>query len=429
MENKQSSQLASAMAYVVAIVAGILAGLVGTAFRVALAAADTFRVNIVDYLHAWPWIGWTVPVAAAVVCVVIARYIVIRIPEAAGSGVQRVEASVRQQIDPDRLRVVPAKFVGGVLAIGSGLALGREGPTVQMAAAIGSRLAHATKVPKDDALALQASLAGAGLGVAFNAPLGGMVFVVEELTKTIRMKVIALTLLATGTAVGVMRLLIGSEPDFVTSHLHASALAEAPVFLIFGFVMGIMGALYSRTIVWFLDLFGRFDRIPLLVRAGFVGAVVGLIGWFAPGVVGGGDNITQDVLAGSAPLLAIAGIVVVRWFLGPLSYSVAAPGGLFAPLLVLGACFGALFGGALSQFTAGAVGHPIVYALVGMAALFGAVVRAPITGIVLVVEMTATSNQFVPLMLGTAAALVAVALTKTEPIYDTLRHRLLHAGH
>lgn len=429
MEKKQSSQLASPMAYVVAIVAGALAGLIGTAFRVALTSADTFRIAVVDYFHEWPWVGWIVPVGAAALCVVIARYLVVRVPEAAGSGVQRVEASVRRQIAPDRLSVIPAKFIGGVLAIGSGMALGREGPTVQMSAAVGSRLARAAKVPNDDALALQASLAGAGLGVAFNAPLGGAIFVVEELTKSIRMKVIALTLLATGTAIAVMRLLIGSRADFDISQLPGIDVAQMPVLIIFGFVMGLLGGLYSRTIVYFLDLFARFDRVPLLVRAGIVGAIVGLLGWFLPGIVGGGDNITQDVLTGAMPLMVIAGIVIVRWFLGPLSYSVAAPGGLFAPLLVLGACFGALFGGVLSQLTGGAVGHPVLYALVGMAALFGAVVRAPITGIVLVVEMTATSNQFVPLMLGTAAALVAVTWTKTEPIYDTLRARLLHNTH
>lgn len=426
MKAKRNSSVASFTAYGVAIVAGVLAGLVGTAFRLALGIADALRIAAVDYLHQWPWIGWIAPVLVAAGAVAFARYLVIRVPEAAGSGVQRIEASVRQQVRPDRLRVVPAKFVGGVLAIGSGLALGREGPTVQMSAAIGSRLGRATKVSDDDALSLQAALAGAGLGVAFNAPLGGVIFVVEELTKTIRMKVIGLTLLATSSAVAVMRLLIGSEPDFLLSHLSSSATFEIPIFIIFGFVVGILGAFYSRTIVYFLDLFERYGAVPLLVRAAIVGGIVGLIGWFAPRVVGGGDDITQNMLSGSAPLLAIAGIFVLRWFLGPLSYSVATPGGLFAPLLVLGACFGALVGGVLQVVTQQAIGHPIVYALVGMSAIFGAVVRAPITGIVLVVEMTATSNQFVPLMLGTAAALVGVGLMGTPPIYDTLRHRLLN---
>lgn len=423
-DTKLAATLARPRTYVVVAVAGVLAGLIGTAFRVALVAADNFRISTIDYFHEWPWIGWIVPVSAAALAVVIARYIVVRIPEAAGSGVQRVEASVREQIDPDGIRVIPAKFVGGVLAIGSGMALGREGPTVQMAASIGTASARVAKVDRDDELCVQAALAGAGLGVAFNAPLGGAIFVIEELTKSVRMKVITLTLLATGTAVGVMRLLIGGAPDFTAGHLPQGSLVGFPVYLAFGFIVGIVGAFYSRTIVVFLDLFNRFARVPLLVRAGLVGALVGLVGWFAPSIVGGGDNITQNVLTGSSTVLALVGIIVVRWFLGPLSYSVATPGGLFAPLLVLGACLGALCGLAVNSITPD-LAHPATFALAGMSALFAAVVRAPITGVVLVVEMTAISNQFVPIMIATAAAMVSVTMMKSEPIYDTLRHRLL----
>ncbi len=422
--HKEPRQLAGFRTYIVVIVAGAIAGLVGAGFRVALTAADSFRVDAVGFLHEWPLIGWIVPVVAAAVAVAIARYLVVLVPEAAGSGVQRIEAQVRQQVDPDRLRVVPAKFVGGVLAIGSGMALGREGPTVQMSSAIGAKLAHESKVSRDDELSVQAALAGAGLAVAFNAPLGGVIFVIEELTKSIRMKVIALTLLATATAVGVMRLLLGSNPDFVVPEVPGSAMLEMPMFIIFGLMIGFLGALYSRTIVFFLDLFEKFTQIPLLVRAGMVGAAVGLLGWFLPNVVGGGDNLTQQTLTGSAPLLVVAGIVLIRWFLGPVSYSVSTPGGLFAPLMLLGAAIGALFGGLAMFLSADLFGHPVTYALVGMAALFGAVVRAPITGIVLVAEMTAVSNQFIPLLLATAASVIAATLVRSEPIYDTLRDRM-----
>lgn len=421
---QRARQLADARTYVVVIVAGALAGVVGAAFRIALVLADNFRIGVVEYFHEWPLIGWIVPVLAAALAVALARYFVVLVPEAAGSGVQRLEAQVRHRVDPDRLRVVPAKFFGGILAIGSGLALGREGPTVQMSAAIGGRLARAAKVSRDDGLSVQSSLAGAGLGVAFNAPLAGVIFVVEELTKSVRMKVIVLTLLATAAAVGVMRLMLGSSVDFSVHVVSGSALLEMPMFIIFGFLMGLLGALYSRTIVYFLDLFERLSAIPLLVRAALVGAGVGLLGWFLPNVVGGGDNLTQQTLTGSTPLLVIGAIIVVRWFLGPVSYSVSTPGGLFAPLLVLGAGIGALFGGVAALVSRDLFGHPVVYALVGMAALFGAVVRAPVTGIILVAEMTATSTEFVPLLLATAAAVIAATLVKSEPIYDTLQRRM-----
>lgn len=424
MARAGAEHIGSAKAYGVAVLAGALAGVVGAAFRAVLVAADNFRIDAVGFLHEWPLIGWIVPVVVAGLAVAIARYLVVLVPEAAGSGVQRIEAQVRQQVDADRLRVVPAKFVGGALAIGSGLALGREGPTVQMSAAIGSKLSTVAKVTRDDGLSVQSALAGAGLGVAFNAPLGGVIFVVEELTKSIRMKVIALTMVATAVAVGVMRLLLGSSVDFEVPQLPNSTLVELPLFIIFGLLMGLMGAFYSRTIIFFLDLFEKLAQIPLLVRAAIVGAAVGLLGWFVPNIVGGGDNLTQQTLTGSAPILTIAAIVLIRWFLGPVSYSVSTPGGLFAPLMVLGAGFGGLFGGLVMLVSSDLFGNPVTYALVGMAAFFGAVVRAPITGIVLVVEMTATNNQFAPLMLATAAAVIAATLVKSDPIYDTLRDRM-----
>ncbi len=424
MARAGAEHIGSAKAYGVAVLAGALAGVVGAAFRAVLVAADNFRIDAVGFLHEWPLIGWIVPVVVAGLAVAIARYLVVLVPEAAGSGVQRIEAQVRQQVDADRLRVVPAKFVGGALAIGSGLALGREGPTVQMSAAIGSKLSTLAKVTRDDGLSVQSALAGAGLGVAFNAPLGGVIFVVEELTKSIRMKVIALTMVATAVAVGVMRLLLGSSVDFEVPQLPNSTLVELPLFIIFGLLMGLMGAFYSRTIIFFLDLFEKLAQIPLLVRAAIVGAAVGLLGWFVPNIVGGGDNLTQQTLTGSAPILTIAAIVLIRWFLGPVSYSVSTPGGLFAPLMVLGAGFGGLFGGLVMLVSSDLFGNPVTYALVGMAAFFGAVVRAPITGIVLVVEMTATNNQFAPLMLATAAAVIAATLVKSDPIYDTLRDRM-----
>ena len=411
--------------YAVAMIAGALAGLVGGLFRDALVLADEFRISLVTRLHEWPAVGWLVPVVMAAVAVMLARLIVIRVPEAAGSGVQRIEAQVRHQTDSDPLRVVPAKFIGGVLAIGSGLALGREGPTIQMAAAIGGKCSRILKLVRDDQLTIQSALAGAGLGVAFNAPLGGVIFVVEELTKSIRMRVIAATLLATATAVGVMRLMNGGSADFFVANIPELPPMSYVGFVVFGLLVGFGGALYSKTIVLFLDLFAKFDRVPLLVRAGIVGGAIGLLGWFLPAVVGGGDNLTQEMLIGAMPLAVVFGVIVIRWFLGPLSYSIGTPGGLFAPLLVLGAALGTVFAGVLGLISSDLFGDPVAYALVGMAALFAAVVRAPITGIALVVEMTAVNGQFVPILLATGAATITAGLTGSEPIYDTLRHRML----
>lgn len=410
-----------------AIAAGALTGLIGTAFRLGLAWLDERRVAGVETLSQWPAIGWLVPVLAGAIGVAIARYLVLLGPEAGGSGVQYVEASVRRQITPSRLRTIPIKFFGGLLAIGSGLALGREGPTVQMGATIGTEVAEKVKLDEDDQLTMQASVAGAGLAVAFNAPLGGSVFVLEELTKSVRLRLAVVTLLAAGTAIAVMRSIIGNNPDYSVGISLDYTPWQLILFLAFGVLVGIMAAYYNRTVVGCIALFNRFRSVPVLVRAGIVGGAVGLLGWFAPQMVGGGDNITQNILNGTYPLLLLVGILVLRWFLGSVSYSVGTPGGLFAPLMVVGAATGALVGGVLSQLFPGAGISAVAFALVGMSAFFVGVVRTPLTGILLVVEMTAVTSQVLPMMISAAGVVFATTVLRSEPIYDTLRHQLIES--
>lgn len=412
----------------VGLVAGVGAGIVGTAFRVSLVYAAQFRMWLDEVTRGYEWIGWLVPVAAACLAVVIARALVIAVPAAGGSGVQRIEAAVRSQIQPDGLAVIPVKFVGGVLAIGSGLALGREGPTVQMSAILGSRLARALRMDESGVNDAQAALAGAGLGVAFNAPLGGAIFVMEELTKSVRLRLVVVTLMATTSAITVMRFLTGSAVDFTLGHMSEITVGTLVGCAVFGGLIGLLGVWYNKSVLWFADMFAKFDRVPILVRAGAVGALVGLVGWFFPAIVGGGDNLTQQLLSGSTAAGLAVLILVARWILGPLSYSIGAPGGLFAPLLVLGAATGVVFAAGIGSIP-GFTHDPVGYAFVGMAAFFAAVVRAPLTGIVLVVEMTGVTSALIPMMLATGVAVVVTTVMRSEPIYDTLRHRLLRGSH
>lgn len=409
----------------VAALAGAAAGVVGAAFSWVLLQVEQWRFEAVTSLHQWPAVAWLVPVVGAAIAVAIARMLVVVVPSAAGSGLQRVEASIRGHVTPETLKVVPAKFVGGVLAIGAGLALGREGPTVQMAAAIGSKLARSFRMNKDDQNTMQAALAGTGLGVAFNAPIGGCIFVVEELTKEVRVRLVAATLVAAGIGVGISHLILGDVIDFRVAEMPSPTVGMNLGCVVFGIVVGLVGAQYSKFVIFGLDVFEKFGTIPIWIRAGIVGAVVGLVGWFLPSMVGGGDNLTNGFLVGEYTIAAALGILVIRWFLGPLSYSVGAPGGLFAPLLVLGAACGSIFGTLGHSVLPGVFPSAAGMVLVGMSVMFTAVVRAPITGVVLVAEMTATTSQLIPMLLACGAALVTTTAIKSEPIYDTLRNRMM----
>ncbi|MCP9272500.1 ClC family H(+)/Cl(-) exchange transporter [Mycolicibacterium arenosum] len=411
---------------VTAIVAGVVIGFVGGAFRWCLATADALRVDLADWAHRLPGPGWLVLVATTAIGATLAALIVRWLPLAAGSGIQHVEAVHRGDATPPLLRLLPAKFVGGVLAIGSGLVLGREGPTVHMGAAVGAEAARRARLPDADIRMLQAALGGAGLAVAFNAPIGGALFTLEEVTKSVRLLTVLATVFATATAVGCARLIAGDHPDFIVGSLSSPSLSWLPLFVVFGLLTGCLGAVYNRLVLSVLDRVRSIPRVPAVVKAAVIGAVIGLVTFLQPLATGGGDTLTQMILGGHTfALLAIAGLLALRFVAGPLSYAAAVPGGLFAPLLAVGTLWGVLFVGAVNAFWPGDItGLAVPMAIVGMTAFFGASVRAPVTAIVLVIEMTSTTSVAVPMLAATAAAVLVAELLRSPPIYDSLRERM-----
>ncbi|HEX3546583.1 MAG TPA: ClC family H(+)/Cl(-) exchange transporter [Mycobacterium sp.] len=411
---------------ITAIVAGVLIGFVGGAFRWCLQIADGLRIDFVDWAHKLPGPGWLVPMAAVAVGATLAALIVLWEPLAAGSGIQHVEAVFRGDARPPLLRLLPAKFVGGVLSIGSGLVLGREGPTVHMGAAIGAEAARRARLPDSEIRMMQTALGGAGLAVAFNAPIGGTLFTLEEVTKSFRVKTVLATLFSATAAVGCSRLVLENHADFQVEPISAPALAWLPLFVVFGLLTGCLGAVYNGLVLWFLDHVAAIRRIPAPAKAAVIGAVIGLAMFVDPLAVGGGDPLTQRILSGHHVVLSVViGYLAVRFIAGPLSYSAGVPGGLFAPLLAVGALWGLAFvGGFNAVWPGNATQLAVPMALVGMSAFFGATVRAPLTGLVLVAEMTATTEVLVPMMAATAAAVLAAYVVGSSPIYDSLRERM-----
>lgn len=403
---------------------GAVAGLVGCAFHVAVDYAVALRSALVAWSLEGSWLGWLAPVGLAATAAFVARWLVRRFaPEASGSGVQHVEAVVQGEARPVRARVLPVKFIGGTLALGSGLALGREGPTVQMGATLGRMFArHFGLSPADDR-ALLAAGAGAGLAAAFNAPLAGAIFVFEELVRRFELRVAVAALTACSAALAVMRALIGNRLEFSVPAFQMELFPGYLLFLVFGGLVGLLGVAYNRLVVAGLDVAERMHRIAPEVRAALVGGVFGLLACVTPALVGGGETLIQSVLDGGQSVATLVIIFAARLVLGPLSYAPGLPGGLFAPLLVVGAAAGALYGHALEASLPVLTTPTAAYAAVGMGALFVGVVRAPVTGIALIVEMTGATALFIPLLTACAAA-VAVPTALGDPaIYDALRLR------
>lgn len=421
-------------------IAGAAAGAIDAIFRLALDRADHWRNLLIARGHEAPVLGFCCIVAGCAAALAIGAWLVRRFsPYASGSGIPQVEAALNGHMAGAPPRLLPVKFFGGILAIGAGGALGREGPSVQMGAVVSHLVGALFRRNAEELRLLLAAGAGAGLAVAFNAPIAGAVFVLEELVRRFELRMAIIALGASSTAILISRLFLGSAPDFAvaisthaamaTGPLPYAAAAAWPLYVGLGVVAGIAASLYNRTILGALVLAERMHRAPVELKAAAIGAAIGIIGWFFPDLIGGGDDITQRLLSGGVAISAVPFAFVVRFYLGPASYAARTPGGLFAPLLVLGTQLG-LVCGELCQAAFPHLGiSPEAFAVVGMAAFFTGVVQAPVTGIVLVTEMTAAFTTLLPMLASCFAALLVTQLLRTEPIYDALLERLMKKEH
>jgi CIC family chloride channel protein len=415
---------------VVSFIAGAAAGLLGAVFRLTLQRADLIRESTIARLQGTGLLGLVLMVAGCAVSVALAAWLVRRFaPFASGSGIPHVEAVLLHELPPAPLWLIPVKFVGGVLAIGCGLALGREGPSVQMGASVAHLIGRVFRRDTADSLVLLAAGAGAGLATAFNAPIAGAIFVLEELVRRFDTRTTIATFGASTGAIAVSRHFLGDTPDFSVTLQPYLGLSTVPLYLSLGVIAGLLGVAYNKTILGSLAAIDRFYRWPIELRAALVGGIVGWLAWFHPHVVGGGDPITQRALAGAETLRWLMLVFAVRFVLGPISYAARTPGGLFAPLLVIGAQSGLLFGILCHHWTPEAVPDPKALAVVGMAAFFTGTVRAPITGILLVTEMTGNFALLLPMLAACFTAMLVPTLLGNPPIYDSLREITLKMPH
>lgn len=406
------------------LLVGACAGLVAVAFRATLAEADRARDGLVAYVHAHPFPGLPLPLLFGAFGAGLAVYLVRRFaPEAAGSGIPHVKAVLYGLSTMAWQRVLAVKFVGGIVGIGAGLALGREGPTIQMGAAVGKMVSGWFACTPRERRTLIAAGAGAGLAAAFNAPLAGLVFVLEEVQRDFSPGVFTATLIASGVADITTRLFLGQLPVFHVQTGSAPALSLLPFALFLGVVAALLGVTFNRGLLRSLDLFERLRAWPSWVRGGLVGLLVGAVALVVPIAVGGGGHLLEHALAGDLPFTTIGAFFVLRFALTMLSYGCGAPGGIFAPLLVLGSEIGLGVDALARRFVPDAVGRPHLFAVVGMAAYFTAIVRAPLTAIVLMVEMTGNYSLILPLLVASLTAYGVADFLRDRPVYEALLER------
>ncbi len=411
---------------VLAPLAGLGAGVLGALFRLALEQANRAREALIAGDDAWGIGGFVLVVALAGGATALAAWLVRRVaPSASGSGIPRVMAVLDGDMAPAPLRVIPVKFLAGTLGMGAGLALGREGPTVQMGASLAYQVGRLMRQDGADCRVLMAAGAGAGFAVAFNAPIAGALFVFEGLLKRFEARLVIAALAASAVAIWVGRAILGNTPEFTAPPLTAPGLDQVPFFAVLGIAAGLAGTLYNRTLLATLRMTDRFPGLRVEWRAAIVGAAVGAIAWCAPWLVGGGDGLAQQALRGEGSLVVLPALFFVRLGLIACSVGAGAPGGLLVPFLALGAELGLWLGLLCALALPGLAVEPAGFAVVGMAALFTAIVRAPVTAMVLVTEMTASQTMLLPMVVACFAALLVSVRFDGRSILDALKEYAL----
>ncbi len=415
-----------------AFIVGAVVGLFGAFFRLILMSIEAHRVKLfqsVDHGNFWQWI---LPVALVVIAGVIAVYIVKRFaPETSGSGVHEIEGALDDIRSLRWKRVIPVKFFTSLFSLGGGFLLGREGPTIQLGANIGKMIRDVFKQSENKNNPLISAGAAAGLASAFNAPFSGIIFVMEEMHGHFKYSFFSLSaiMLASATADFVVRMIVGSSVVIQMTVFTMPPLSVMWMFVLLGFIFALVGFAFNKSLLFILDFFGNMTNRMNLISVAIIGLFIAIIGVFFPEMIGGGYQTISLALKHSYTLQFLLILFLGRMVLTIFSYGVGLPGGIFAPLLAMGVVLGMLFGGLMEYYFPGQINQSGIFAVAGMAAIFAATVRAPVTGIILAVEMTSNFELLLPLIFAVVTASLVTTQLGNQPIYTTLLERTLQRAH
>lgn len=414
--------------YLLAILLGVMTGLIGSCLQLAITGTGSLLSVWYQYAqsHGWP-LGLVSGLTSMLMIYVAWLLVKWLAREASGSGVQEIEGTLLHIRPIFWRRLLPVKFIGGVLAISAKLVVGREGPTIQIGGNLGEMLGEWVGLTRRRRDTLIAAGAAAGLATAFNAPLAGVLFVLEEMRTEFNFSFTnfnAVTICCVCSTI-VMQMILGSAPAIPMDVFDMPSLRSLWLFFIFGILIGFVGYLFNTVLMKTLYTIDKLSPWMRDVYVLAVGLLVGYLAYIHPEFVGGGYEIIQKALTMSPTTGVLFTVTIVRFITTMLSYSTGAPGGIFAPMLALGTVLGLAMFHILDYLAFDMSIHPGMFAVAGMGALFAAAVRAPITGIVLVVEMTQNYLLILPLMITCLTATTVVQLAKNPPIYTQLLHRTL----
>lgn len=406
------------------LIIGLLAGFVTALFRYSIEKLLQFMQFVFNGIAAghlfWLWLVIVALVGASFLIGLLLR----QRPEISGSGIPQVEALLDDELSYNWWSILWRKFVGGVLAIGSGLFLGREGPSIQLGSAVGQGISEVAHTSGADRRIMIAAGAAGGLSAAFNAPIAGTMFILEEVYHNFSYPV-WLTSLASAVGANFISLnVFGLQPILHLTYQHSMPVDQYWHLLALGVVLGLLGRFYQFCLLSQGKFFRLFRFLPRYLHSLIPFMVLIPLGIWHADWLGGGNGLIVGFNKAQFSIGLLALLLLVRFAFSMLSYGSGLPGGIFLPILSLGAVIGALYGAIMVHF--GLLEPMYWYNLVifAMAGYFAAIGKAPFTAILLVTEMVGSLAHLMPLAV---LSLVAYAVDDTlngAPIYESLRQRL-----
>jgi len=412
--------------FVLTVVVGGVCGLAAVAFHLLIELVSKVAIDPALAAPGKSWIAWTlvVPTLGGAAAGLLLQFVV---PNARGSGIPQVKVAYAGRGPPLRMRDSVGKFFVAALQIGTGSSLGREGPTVQIAAGLASRIGRLARLSPDEVRRLLPVGAAAGIAAAFNAPIAAVTFTIEEVVGTLDQTVHSGVIVAAALAAIVERSVLGAHPIFEIPQGagldHASSLL---LYAALGLAAAGLSVAFTDSLLALRRAFRNLRALPpwakpalgALATGALAVLAMGLLG--SEGVTGGGYRTLSAALAGKLAVRVMAPLCVLKIAATVFSYSSGGAGGIFAPALFIGGMAGGAVGALdvlLFQHGSSSLG---AFALVGMGAVFAGIIRAPITSVLIIVEMTAGYSLILPLMIANTLAYGIARHYRPVPIYEAL---------
>ena len=407
------------------IIIGILAGGVVVLYRMVLSHAEELSFAMYDYVRAHQ-LSVLILFVGLFAAAWFISFLTTKNNMMGGSGIPQIKGILMGYFQHNWFSTLVCKFIGGTIAILGGLALGREGPSIQLGASVAEGIGEKFNKSRMEKKILIASGASAGLAAAFNAPLAGVIFALEEIFKYFSPLILVSTMAAAVVADFISKHFFGISPVFNFEITDLLSLNDYWIVIALGVVLGLFGALYNWMLLSTQGIYKKLDFLDRRVKMAIPFFCAGIMGLFFPVVLGGGHAMIEKLnpLTGVGFLLLM---FILKFFFAMISFGSGAPGGIFFPLLVLGATIGAIFSSICVQYLG--INPDLYYNIVilAMAGYFTAIVRAPITGIVLIMEMTGSLSHMLSLTIVSMTAYVVADFLKSPPIYEALLENMAKA--